>query len=991
MSALDIFADDEQHNRLLRMRFPEGDAPPGIKMLVNTFDGHESLSQGFLYTVGVLSDDASIDLALVVGKMVTIDLVREDGTLRHFNGYVFEFGLLKTDGGVAFYKMLLEPALSYLRLRKGSAAFHGLTTVALASEVLRAHPKIDWDHQIKGADPEKTYVCQHNETDHNFLHRQWEAQGWHYCYEHRADGHTLHLRDDSTGADTIPGERREIAYRSSTGSSEGDGIHAWSASRRVASDRVSLISFDFKVANPERLACKVMEGAGEGPGLEVYENTGNYGFPNKEGGDILAQRRLEELENSRLEHRALGNNRFAEPGKCFDLGGHFSDIKEEGTPGPARSYLIVAVHHEASNNYHIGAGAHSMYRNHVSCVPAERHWRPGRGHHSMQPTIQGVQTAIVVGPPGEEIHTDGYGRVKVQFHWDRVGKYDERSSPWVRVVSGWAGSQFGQISLPRVGMEVVVQFLDGNIDHPLITGTVYNQNNMPPWPLPENRTQSGIMTRSTSKGGQGHANALRFEDKRGAEELWMHAEKDQRIEVEHNESHWVGNDRRKAVDRDEQVEVKRDRVESVGNDERITVGHNRAERVGADERIDIGNNRVETVGNNESVVVRGMRSERVLLAKEESIGLGKALSIGGVYQVSVAGAMNRSVGMSSSEQVAGDKRASVGSSYSIDAGNELSINVGAASLRMSSDGTISLVGTKIMIEATGQVVVNGKNVDINSAAGAKQDSHPGGPDVHLQAAPRQLKQKQADQPNSMVQLKEARIQGGKQERSGNRPGTEAGNGAAGKRPFSEKSPYSAEEQKQISAALDDAEKQLVRRRSELRRWNQKDKDSFFETFGTDSEQARDLILKRTERVLALNALAKIEDFSPANKLTIPSEIWPRLGAYVGRYDDEHEVSLGPAFWAATAEEKARMLNHEFSHFDQNVDCIPDSEICGTVDGTIDPITGRESTDESDMVLEYYGPDESRSLPENQSIYHADTFSYYLSGGSIPRKRPTRAP
>ena len=725
MSALDIFADDDQHNRLLRLRFPKGDAPPGIKMLVNTFDGHESLSQGFLYTVGVLSDDASIDLALVVGKMVTIDLVREDGTLRHFNGYVFEFGLLTTDGGVAFYKMMLEPGLSYLRLRKGSAAFHGLTTVALSSQVLRAHPKIDWEHQIKGADPEKTYVCQHNETDHNFLHRQWEAQGWHYCYEHRADGHTLRLRDDSSGADTIPGERREIAYRGSTGSSEGDGIHAWSASRRVSSDRVSLVSFDFKVANPERLECKVMEGAGEGPGLEVYENTGNYGFPNKEGGDILAQRRLEELENGRLEHRALGNNRFAEPGKCFDLGGHYADVKEEGAGGPARSYLIVAVHHEASNNYHIGAGAHSMYRNRVSCVPAERHWRPGRGHHSVQPTIQGVQTAIVVGPPGEEIHTDGYGRVKVQFHWDRVGKYDERSSPWVRVVSGWAGSQFGQISLPRVGMEVVVQFLDGNIDHPLITGTVYNQNNMPPWPLPENRTQSGIMTRSTNKGGQGHANALRFEDKRGAEELWMHAEKDQRIEVEHNESHWVGNDRRKTVDHDEQVEVKRDRVESVGNDERITIGHNRTERVGADERIDIGNNRVETVGNNESVIVRGMRSERVLLAKEESIGLGKALSIGGVYQVSVAGAMNRSVGMSSSEQVAGDKRSSVGSSYSIDAGNELSINVGAASLRMTSDGTISLVGTKIMIEASGQVVINGKDVDLNSGAGTGSEGFGG--------------------------------------------------------------------------------------------------------------------------------------------------------------------------------------------------------------------------------------------------------------------------
>ncbi len=714
---LEYFAGDEQRKRLLRLRFPKGDGPKDAVLVVNTLDGREVLSCGFEFVLEVLSDSASIDLDTVIGKMVTVDLVREDGTLRHFNGYVFEFTLLKTDGGFAFYRMVLEPWLSYLRLRQGSAAFHKLTTVGLSKKVLGEYAKNDWGHELKGADPEKTYVCQHNESDHNLLHRHWESQGWHYCYEHREDGHTLRLGDDSTRLPPIAGATQEIPYRSSTGSSEGDGMHTWSVSRRLAPDVASLASFDFKDPKPLRpLRMSALEKS-EAPRLEVYENTGTYGFADKAGGEALAQLRLEEIEAGRLQYEAQGNNRTAEPGKWFVLSGHFAESQPGGTAPAGRRYLITAVHHEASNNFHVSGNAPSMYRNRVSCVPLEQAWRPGRGFNSVKPTIQGVQTAIVVGPPGEEIYTDGYGRVKVQFHWDRVGENNELSSPWVRVASGWAGAQFGQISLPRVGMEVIVQFLDGNIDHPLITGTVYNAKNMPPWDLPANRTQSGIMTRSTGNGGQGHANALRFEDKRGAEELWMHAEKDQRLEVEHNETHWIGNDRSKTVDHDEKVEVKHDRSETVGNDERITIAHNRTERVGADERIDIGNSRVETVGKNESVTIRGARSERVLLAKEESIGLGKALTVGGVYQVSVAGAMNRSVGMSCSEQVASDKRASVGNRYSIDAGSELSINVGAASLRMSSDGTISLIGTCISIEATGPVVINGKDVDLNINAG----------------------------------------------------------------------------------------------------------------------------------------------------------------------------------------------------------------------------------------------------------------------------------
>ena len=190
---------------------------------------------------------------------------------------------------------------------------------------------------------------------------------------------------------------------------------------------------------------------------------------------------------------------------------------------------------------------------------------PGRHHHSDPVRMHGIQTAIVTCPDGQEIYCDEHGRVRVQFHWDRLGKYNDNSSCPVRVASQWAGSNFGVMSLPRRDQEVLVAWLNGDPDQPIIIGRAYNAANMPPWELPANKTQSGILTRSTEGGSSANANALRFEDKMGQEQLWLHAEKDQLTEVENDEDKWVGNDRRKTIDRDETVLVKRDRTETVDN------------------------------------------------------------------------------------------------------------------------------------------------------------------------------------------------------------------------------------------------------------------------------------------------------------------------------------------------------------------------------------------------------------------------------------------
>jgi len=690
LAALAAFAGQRQDTRLLRLRFPNNDAPAGPLMLANTLDADEGLARDYIWKVGVLSDSVAIRPEDVLGKMVCIELVREDGSLRFFNGYVTSFTLLRTDGGFVFYEMTVGPWLAFLRLRLDNAGFHDVNGVDITEKVFDRYPMRDWRHRLMAEDKEVTYTCQHGESDHNFLHRQWEARGWLYIYEHRADGHTLVLTDDSTcTCAPIAGPRSDMPYQDDGGAMEDDGIHNWCPAQRVCSDRTTLVSFNFKHPMPARVERGEISGMADDAWAEVYEDTGAYGFRDFNDGEALSRLRIEEIEARRSEYIASGNDRTAEPGRWFSLSGYFGDAN-------ARKYLITSVRHYATNNYQDGDAAVSRYENEMRCIAQSIPWRPGRGFHSFEPKIVGVQTALVVGPPGEEIHTDGHGRIKIQFHWDRHGKFDDRSSPWVRVVTGWAGAQFGQICVPRVGMEVAVLFLDGKLDRPLVVGCLYNANNMPPWELPANKTQSGVLTRSSKEGRVAYANALRFEDKRGAEELWLHAEKDQRIEVEHDESHWVGNDRKKTVDHDEVVAIK--------HDQKVSVHHDRTEDVGNNEHVDIGHDRTVTIG--------GHKKEQVALTKDERIGLGKALSIGAAYQTTVGGIMNTTVALAQFEEVGASKTVLVGDSSSLSAGTRHTITVGSSSITIT-DGRIELVADEIVIRGNKKVQIHGDDIDNN--------------------------------------------------------------------------------------------------------------------------------------------------------------------------------------------------------------------------------------------------------------------------------------
>ena len=411
-----------------------------------------------------------------------------------------------------------------------------------------------------------------------------------------------------------------------------------------------------------------------------------------------------------------GNARNLAPGYLFTL-------SKYPRADQNKRYLLEAVSYHFEENVRRSGGAGggvggsagsanqpsdspTSYRLSFEAVSATVAYRSQR--ITPKPRTTGPQTAVVVGPPGEEIYTDEYGRVKVQFFWDRLGAMNDQSSCWIRVSSPWAGANYGGIHIPRIGQEVIVDFLNGDPDYPIITGRVWNDRMRPPWDLPANKTQSGFLTRSTKggvpgdgmKNSPGTANALRFEDLAGKEQLWLHAQKDQLTEVEHDEDKWVGNDRRKVIDRDEFNTIHRDRTEVVDRnekinvhgwrteevdlDETITIHQNRKERVDHNESVDIGDNqtftiginRTKTVGKNEKDKIGKNWSIKVGKFKTETIGIGymqntgvfKMVNIGVAYNLNVGAMMATTVGVNQTAKIGSEKSTTVGTKYELTVG-----------------------------------------------------------------------------------------------------------------------------------------------------------------------------------------------------------------------------------------------------------------------------------------------------------------------------------
>jgi Rhs element Vgr protein len=484
-----------QRNRLLTLLFPEGDAPYDV-LLANRLEGEEFLSRDFRFFIEILSDSAKLDPQDFIGKLISVQLLRDDGSFRYFNGYVFSFRLVGTDGGIAFYEADVGPWLKYLTLRKNNRLFLDESIRGQTATIFEDYGTLPvWEWKVYEEDPPLSMACQFDEHDHNYLHRRWEHLGLTYWYEHTAMEHKLIVSDPVRTEPAIDGSSPEIPYQSEAGSREADGIASWSLMQQITSTHIAESRADFKHPNQNARLCGLADArtdawkANGGQRLEWYEYVGAYGHRDMDDGLQQTSRRIEAIEAIARQYEATGNNRFVMPGRWFQLTDHFGHALSDNRYDD--EYLITFARHVASNNYLQGVGAKATYSNRFTCVSRRTPWRPTRGFNSVNTRILAPQTATVVGPERESLYTDEYGRCLVQFHWDREGKY----TTWIRVSSGWAGGGQGISALPRIGSEVIVQWLDGNPDHPIVTGRVGNAANLPAWRLPNQRALSGIRSR----------------------------------------------------------------------------------------------------------------------------------------------------------------------------------------------------------------------------------------------------------------------------------------------------------------------------------------------------------------------------------------------------------------------------------------------------------------------------------------------------------------
>ena len=505
-----------QHNRILRVAFPHNDGPD-CELVVNRLHALESVSRDFEFTIELLSDKANLALKDMEGKLLSVALVQANGTLRYFSGYCFTFRLKKA-ANVSHYEATLGPWLKYLAMGKDNYLFHDKTLREQTEGIFGDYAiHADWDLRLAGDDPAMTDAMQFGESDHNYLHRRWEAAGWHYYYTHSDRGHKLVLSDDSTQADPIDGET-EIRFHRNGGSLEEEAISEWSSARQIMPSSVTLAEFDFKQPIPRQVSVPTANQQGSVAETESYEYAGAYGFKDSADGNAKARLRMEEMEALAKQFKATTNNRHAAPGHWFSFADrHDANPFGYSNDASRNQFLILDVQHLATNNYLQEADEAPHYANHLTCIRKIIPWRPGRGFNSVDTKMLGPQTAIVVGPAGgDSIHTDQYGRIRVQFHWDRVGGNDDGSSAWMRVASTWAGSQLGVTAIPRVGSEVVIHWLDGSPDRPFVASAIHNQRFMPAWTLPTQQALTGFRTRELSPAGgniaAGRSNHLILDD-----------------------------------------------------------------------------------------------------------------------------------------------------------------------------------------------------------------------------------------------------------------------------------------------------------------------------------------------------------------------------------------------------------------------------------------------------------------------------------------------
>lgn len=666
-------------------------------LVLEKFAGVESVSAPFSFQVDLLSDKPDVASADLLRKPVHLTFELPGGQERVIHGLVNRFTQLGQRHPLSAYRVEIVPWLWFLSLSRDCKIFQNQSVPEILEDVFKSQGYSDFDIRLNRSYPKREYCVQYRETHFNFVSRLMEEEGLYYFFEHTEEKHTLVIADANTAVTPCIGQAN---VRVSVQERDGDAIvtHLM-CEDAVHPATITLKEYDY--LQPSLSLQSSIDGDGAG---EVYDYLGNY--TSVDEGDRYARLQLEAEEARRRMVRGSATCRGFECGRRFKLSEHYrDDLNQE--------YMLLQVSHGGSVGDYLSSGAApSEYGNEFVAIPYSVPYRPVRA--TPKPSVGGTQTALVVGPSGEEVYVDSHARVKVQFYWDRYGKKNESSSCWVRVAQPWAGKGYGTAHIPRIGNEVVVEFLDGDPNRPLIIGSVYNAEQTPPFDLPGAGIQLGIKSRS-SKGGGGH-NEITVTDSKDGEQITIHGQYDMSTTVLHDQKTSVGNDRTDSVGNDESIDVTNNRTRKVGNDETINIGNNRSKDVVADEKVSIGGNRSEKVGADESIEIGGSRSRNVLINDAISVGVAQEITVVGAQAITV-GTQETTVGRNQGARVGGDRSAqvmkndslNVGKKLTIDAGDEIVIKTGKASITLKKDGTIAIVGKN------GPISIDGKDITVKGS------------------------------------------------------------------------------------------------------------------------------------------------------------------------------------------------------------------------------------------------------------------------------------
>jgi len=553
-------------------------------LLFANMHGTEQLGRMSEFTVTMESENHFIQIGDVLGKPLDVVLVTADGrNKRYFNGIVTEFSHAGANNHFSVYKASVRPGLWLLSRSANCRIFQDQSVPDIIKAVCGSYGSdvaLDLG-RLTQRHPPLPYCVQYRETDLDFVCRLMEQSGIYFYFTHTSGRHTTVLADSYTTHLAIPGyDQMKVAS-----SRDKETFASWVVTGLITPSKYDVSDFDFEKAGSSfagglRATASIPAAYGQAS-YAIYDYPGKYVAV--DDGGAIARARLESEHGSGEEIRAAANARGLYPGGLFSLVEHLRDEANVTYLVTSASYAITG------DDYASGERAFSFACN-ITAIRSAQAFRPRRT--VPQPVVQGPQTAMVVGKAGEEIWTDKYGRIKVQFHWDRLGVSDENSSCWVRVAQGWAGKGWGAMAIPRIGMEVVVSFLEGDPDRPLVTGCVYNSDAMPPYALPADQTRSTVKSQS-SRGGEGF-NELRFEDKKGAEEVFMHAERDFLRVVKNNDALKVGFET--AAKGDQTVDIKNDQTIVIGHDAIETVDNNQTMTIKVDQKLDVGGDQAVNVG-----------------------------------------------------------------------------------------------------------------------------------------------------------------------------------------------------------------------------------------------------------------------------------------------------------------------------------------------------------------------------------------------------------